>query len=310
MRGSACGSDKVPAVTPGLFLNLLLLAILWGSAFPGIKMGLEGLSAPHLTLLRFAVASLCFVPYLVYKRRSLLPAKADAPFFLLLGLLGITVYHLALNFGQAHVTAGAASLIIATAPAITAVVAYFLIRDRLPPLGWLGIAVSFGGVSLIVMGDSPELGFNPYALLILISAVVTAFFAVLQKRMFARYSAVQVTAFSTWAGTLPLLVFLPGLPADLADAGLAPLLSTVYIGVFPAAFAYAQFSYAISVAPVTLVAAYLYMVPVFSFLFAWLWIGEVPTLLTVLGGAVAIVGIALVNYAKRRKGVQAPAVVG
>jgi drug/metabolite transporter (DMT)-like permease len=305
----ANASDRVPAVTLGLFLNLLLLAVLWGSAFPGIKVGLEGLSAPHLTLLRFAVASLCFAPYLMLKRRRLLPEREDLPYFFLLGLLGITVYHLALNFGQAQVTAGAASLIIATAPAITAVVAYFLIGDRLPVLGWLGIFVSFAGVSLIVMGDNPELGFNPWALLILVSAVTTAFYAVLQKRMFARYSAVQVTAFSTWAGTLPLLVFLPGLPADLADAGLAPLLWTVYIGVFPAAFAYAQFSYAISVAPVTLVAAYLYMVPVFSLLFAWLVLGELPTPLTLLGGAVAIVGIVLVNHAKRRSRERSPALV-
>jgi drug/metabolite transporter (DMT)-like permease len=288
-----------------MFLNLLLLAVLWGSAFPLIKVGLEGFTPPHLTLLRFAVASLCFLPYLALKKRRLLPYREDLPFFFLLGLLGITIYHLALNFGQAHVTAGAASLIIATAPAITAIVAYLLIGDDLPPVGWLGITVSFAGVSLIVMGDNPEISFNPWALLILVSAIVTAFYAVLQKRLFARYSAVQVTAFATWAGTLPLFVFAPGLGADLADAGLMPILATVYIGIFPAAVAYAQFSYAISVVPVTLVAAYLYMVPVFSLLFAWLLLGEVPAALTLLGGAIAIVGIVLVNRAKRRLSAQA-----
>lgn len=288
-------------MTWGLAFNLLLLAVLWGSAFPGIKVGLEGFSAAHLTLARFAVASLCFVPYLFLAKKRLLPRTRDVPYFFLLGLLGITVYHLALNYGELFVTAGAASLIIATAPAITAVVAYFLIGDRLPPLGWLGIGVSFAGVLLIVMGDRAELAFNPYALLVLLSAVVTAFYAVLQKPLFVRYRAVEVTAFSTWAGTLPLFVFLPTLPADLADAGLEPLLATLYIGVFPAAVAYAQFSYAISKLPVTVVAAFLYAVPVFSLLFSWLWIGEVPTLLTLVGGTVAIVGIALVNVAKRRE---------
>jgi drug/metabolite transporter (DMT)-like permease len=91
----------------GMFFNLLMLAILWGSAFPGIKIGLEGLSAAHLTLLRFMVASLCLAVYLLIKKRPFLPEKQDTPFFFLLGLLGITIYHLALNYGQFHVTAGA-----------------------------------------------------------------------------------------------------------------------------------------------------------------------------------------------------------
>lgn len=273
--------------------------MLWGSAFPLIKVGLEGFSAANLTLLRFLVASASFFPYLLVTRRRLFPARRDVPYFFLLGLLGITIYHLALNYGELYVSAGAASLIIATAPAITAVVAFFLLGERLPPLGWLGILISFVGVTLIALGDDPQLGFNPYALLILVSAVVTAFFAVLQKPMLARYRAVEVTAFATWAGTVPLLIFLPTLPADLATAGPGPLWAAIYIGLFPAAVAYALFAHALSQAPVTLVTAFLYSVPVFSLLFSWLLIGEVPGWLTLIGGAVAIGGIVVVNTARR-----------
>ncbi len=288
-------------MTLGMFLNLFVLAVLWGSAFPGIKLGLAGLSAANLTLLRFAVASLCFLLWLLVTKKRLWPEREDVPYFFLVGFLGITVYHLALNYGELHVSAGAASLIIATAPAITAVVAFFMLSDRLPPLGWLGFLVSFAGVLLIVLGDSAALQLNLFALLVLLSALVTAFFTVLQKPLFARYRAVEVIAFSTWAGTLPLLIFLPGLFADVADAGTPALMATVYIGVFPAAVAYAQFSYAISKLPVTLATTFLYAVPVFSLLFSWLLLGEVPSLLTLVGGAVALSGIAVVGYAKRRE---------
>lgn len=288
----------MPAVPLTVVLGLLVLAMLWGSAFPLIKVGLEGLSAPSLTLFRFLVASSCFAAYLYLVRARLLPDLRDVPFFLLLGFLGITVYHLALNFGELFVTAGAASLIIATAPALSAVVAYFVIGERLRPLGWAGISIAFGGVALIVLGDDPELGFNPYALLILLSAVVTAFFAVLQTRLFDRYRAVEVSGFATWAGTLPLLVFLPAFPGDVGNAGTAPILAAVYIGIFPAAVAYALFSFALSRAPVTLVTTYLYTVPLFSLLFSWLLLGEVPSRLTAVGGAAVIAGIATVNRAK------------
>ena len=281
-------------------LNLLLLAIFWGSAFPLIKIGLEDFSPGHLTLIRFLVASSLFLPYLYLTKSKLFPNPRDIPYFFLLGFLGITIYHTALNFGELRVTAGAASLIIATAPAISAILAYFMLADRLPWLGWVGTLVSFFGVFLIVVGEDKGLTFNPYALLILLSAIVTAFFVVLQKPMLARYKSAEVSAFATWAGTVPLFVFAPGFVGEVSAASTAPLLAAIYIGVFPAAISYAIFSYALSQAPVTVVTAFLYTVPVFSILFSWLLIGEVPTSLTLIGGGVAIAGIVMVNWAKRR----------
>lgn len=283
-----------------VFISMTVLAILWGSAFPMIKVGLEGLSPPHLTLARFLVASLCFVPFLLLSKKRLLPWRQDIPYFFLLGFLGITVYHLGLNFGQLYVTAGAASLIIASAPVMAAVLAYFLVGDRLPLLGWFGSLVAFSGIVLIVLGEGADLGINPYALLILMSALATSFYAVLQTRMFSRYKAVEVSAFATWAGTVPLLIFLPGFSEQVANAGALPLLAAIYIGVFPAAVAYGLFAYALSKAPVTLVTAYLYSVPVYSLLFSWLLISEVPGWLTLLGGVIAVLGIIVVNRAKRR----------
>lgn len=288
-------------MTVGVALALVVQMILWGTAFPMIKIALTDLSPPHLTLLRHLVASAAFVPLLLAFRARLLPKREDVPFFLLLGVVGYTVYHLALNFGQTQVSAGAASLIIATAPAITALLAVFMLGERLPAAGWLGSAVSFVGVVLIVVGDSGQgLQFNAYAWLIVLGAVSTSFYAILQRRLFDRYRPIEVAAFATWAGTLPMLAFVPGLASDVAAAAPASLLATVYIGVFPSAVAYTIFAIALSRAPVTVVAAALYMVPVFSLIASWLLVGEVPGPLTVIGGAVAIGGIVLVNLAKQR----------
>ncbi len=288
-------------MTVGVALALVVQMILWGTAFPMIKIALTDLSPPHLTLLRHLVASAAFVPLLLAFRARLLPKREDVPFFLLLGVVGYTVYHLALNFGQTQVSAGAASLIIATAPAITALLAVFMLGERLPAAGWVGSAVSFVGVVLIVVGDSGQgLQFNAYAWLIVLGAVSTSFYAILQRRLFDRYRPIEVAAFATWAGTLPMLAFVPGLASDVAAAAPASLLATVYIGVFPSAVAYTIFAIALSRAPVTVVAAALYMVPVFSLIASWLLVGEVPGPLTVIGGAVAIGGIVLVNLAKQR----------
>lgn len=287
-------------MTPAAFVALLALAVLWGSAFPAIKVGLDGLSVPHLTLVRHLVASICFLPVLVVMRRRLVPDRRDIPAFFLMGFLGIFVYHLFLNLGEVRVSAGASSLIIAVAPAITALLAWWFRGERLPLAGWVGSMISFVGVVMIVLGDSRELGLNPFAGFVLLAAFATSFYFILQKPMFPKYRPVEVTAWATWAGTVPMLLFLPGLGADVAGSALEPLLASVYLGVFPSAIAYTLFAFALSRAAVTLVSTYLYMIPVFSLLFSWWILGEVPTWLTVLGGAVAIAGIAVVNVAKQR----------
>lgn len=285
-------------------LALLGVALLWGSAFPLIKVGLgdsaaTGLSVPHLTLARHLVASLAFLPFLALTGRRLRPWRADVPMFALLGFAGIFTYHLCLNAGELRVSAGATSLIIAAAPAITALLARLVTGERLPALGWAGSLTSFAGVALIVVGDAREVAFDPFALFVLLSAFATSLYFVLQGRMFARYDAVEVTAFVTWGGTVPMLAFLPGLPADLASAGGEALLAVGYIGLFPSAVAYSLFAFAMTRAPVTQVTTFLYFVPVFSLLLSWALLGEVPSLLTVLGGGIVIAGIVVVNRARR-----------
>jgi drug/metabolite transporter (DMT)-like permease len=279
-------------VTLNLFFVLLTQAVLWASAFAGIKIGLESLDAGHLTLLRHLVASLCFIPFLILTKSKLFPNWRDVPFFFFIGFLGYSVYHTALNYGEVNVSAGTASLIIAAAPAFTAIAASFLLKDRLPVLGWGGILLSFAGVALIVLGDNPELGFNRYALLILLAALVSALYATLQHPLFKTYKAVEVTAFATWAGTLPMLI--------LQTSTTNSLLAGIYIGIFPSAIAYSLFAYAISKIPVTSVASFLYIIPVFSLFFSWLLLSEVPTWLTLVGGLIAIAGIVVVNRSRQK----------
>lgn len=273
---------------------LAITLLFWASAFAAIRAGLAAYEPGHLALLRFLVASAALAVYALVTRMPL-PRRVDLPRIALLGFIGITLYHLALNYGEETVTAGAASMLIAAAPAITALLATRFLGERLRLLGWLGIGISFAGVALIALGEGDGVRFDPGALLILFSALATSVYFVFQKPMYKRYTSFQFTAYSIWAGTLFMLVLLPGLPQAIERAPPGATLAVIYLGIFPAALAYMTWTYALSRAPASITTSFLYLSPVLATFIAWLWLGEMPTGLSVIGGVAALAGVIVVN---------------
>lgn len=285
---------------PRTYLAIAIALLLWAAAFAGIRKGLEGYGPGELALLRFGTASFVLVLYALLNRMRL-PARRDLPRIALAGFLGITVYHVALNYGEQTVMAAAAALIISSSPVFTALLSTRFLGERLTLWGWTGVLASFVGVAIISFSAAGHIAFEPASLLILVAAVATSLYFIVSKRPLRHYSALEFTSYAIWAGTIPLLVFLPGLLEQMPVAPPSATLSAVFMGIFPGAISYVLWSFALSTMPASSLAVFLNFQPVNAAVIAWLWLGEVPSALTVVGGAVAIAGVVLVQTKGQRR---------
>jgi drug/metabolite transporter (DMT)-like permease len=217
----------------------------------------------------------------------------------LAALLGITLYQLALNFGERLVPAAEASLIIATEPLLIVILARAVLSERVRPAGWVGVGLGLAGVGLMAFRPGSSFAFTADALSVLAASLSAGVYLILQKPLLARYSPLQFTIYSVLFGTVPLLLAFPQLIASWPRAPLSTDLTVVYLGVFPAALANLSWNAALQSLPANLAGNLLFLNPLLASLVAALWTGEVLGARVLLGGAAVLGSLLLAGWTGR-----------
>ena len=283
-------------------LPLLAVAttlVLWASAFVAIRHLGEEFSPGALSLGRLVVGSLVLGAVLM-TRGWVRPRKADWLPLVTIGLLWFAIYNVALNEGERRVDAGTAAMLIQLSPVLIAVLAVLFLRERSAPTLWIGLVVAFAGVAVISLATSS--GSNSDVLGVLLCLVAAAAYSVsviLQKPLLSRMPAIQVTWIACTIGAVVCLPFAGQLVSEAAAAPVTDLGWVVYLGVLPTAIAFTTYAYALTHMSASSLGVTTYLVPPITVLMAWVLLDETPPAMAYVGGALALVGVALARRKPR-----------
>jgi drug/metabolite transporter (DMT)-like permease len=277
---------------------ILVTIVFWSSAFVVIRVLLGPLTPVELAAGRYVPAGLIALAYLAIVRPW--PTFRDFIRLAIAGVLFIATYAVLLNIGETTVAAGPASFIINTMPVFTALIATVTLGERFGRWGWIGTAISFGGVGLIAAASPEGFRLDPNAMMIVGSALCSAIASVIQKPVLARMPALSVTAWIMFLGSIPLWPAVPETVEALKSASAPMIWHLAYLVIFSTIIAYVTWAIALKRLPAARASNYLYGIPPAATLIGFVWLGEVPTFIGAIGGILAIFGVVVVNVMRKR----------
>ncbi len=285
---------------------LLGVVVVWGVAFSGIKVLLRDIGPYSLTWARLVLAALAYTVVLPFLGRSRVDREpGDAMRLVLLGIFGAAGYHLAVNWGEQHVSAGLASLLVACMPAMVAVLAAIFLKEHLSRRGKAGLVIAFAGVGVLALsGEGALEARNVQGVLVTLLAPISwSIYTIMSKPLAARYDGVRLNVVGAWVGALVVLPFAAFDMHELARLDLGGWLWMLYLGSFSTAGSYVVYAWALRRLPATVVASFVQLVPATSLLSAWIILDEVPAPTAFIGGALVVAGVALLQIRGRTKAV-------
>ena len=284
------------------YVEAIFAVVVWGASFIATKVALEEVSPVTIVWLRFAIGVIILGLAVFLRKQFTLPGRNEWSYFALLGFLGITFHQWLQSNGLRTSEAGTTAWIVSTTPVFMALLGWLALKEN---LGWrrtAGIALAFAGVLLVSSkGNLASISVGrfgaPGDVLILVSAVNWAVFSILSRRGLQRHPASLMMFYVMALGWVFISVlFFAGKGfgdvSNLTGRGWAGIL---FLGIFCSGLAYIAWYDALKALSTAQTGVFLYIEPLVAVVVAAIVLGEQVTLLSLLGGAVILFGVWLVN---------------
>jgi drug/metabolite transporter (DMT)-like permease len=281
-------------------LRALLVTFLWSTSWVLIKVGLADVPALTFAGLRYAVATVVLLPFVLRGGRLLALRSLPARSWRDLVLLGVVMYAItqgAQFFALAHLPAATLSLVLSFSPLVVALLAAAALREGLVVRQWFGIAAVVTG-ALIYFGPSlppfdQRLGLVVAAIGLLANSVAGVLARAINRSR--TLDPLLVTLVSMGVGALVLL------GTGLATQGLPPLswtavLIVAWLAIVNTAVAFTLWNATLRHLTAVEASVINNTMLIQIAALAWLFLGEALGALQVVGIAVATLGTLVVQW--------------
>lgn len=293
----------------GVIVKLTLVALIWGGSFIAGRVTALEMSAPTAAFWRYLVATILLVAILLVREKSWTRLSLRQWIgVLFLGITGVGAYNLCFIYGLETVQASRGSLIMALNPAATMIGAALFLHEPLTLAKAAGIGIAFLGVAVELSGGNPAAlmqggaGIGEVALFGCV--IAWSAYTLIARRITVNVSPLAITTYAAVVGTamLAIVSFARG---DLVvpNASVAAWTSLVYMGSFGTALAFVWFLEGVQRLGPARAAVFINLVPIAAIALGVLLLHERITLSTIVGAALVITGVWILN----RPGTVAPA---
>ncbi len=278
----------------------LITILFWSLTYALTKICMTYFTSQALAFLRYFIAFLTMLIFIAFYRLKL-PRKRDWIWFFLSGFFGFAFYTIVFNKGTALVTSATSSLVIASIPIITALLASVTYKEKLKGYQWVATLVEFAGIAVVTLWHG-VFSINIGILLLLVAALSFSVYNLCQRRLLRIYPALQCSVYSMIAAMILLTPGSVQTVRQLPGVGAEVLVSVLIMAVFCSALAYNTWVKALSLAKKTsYVTNYMFLSPVLATLWGFLLLREVPDLGTLIGGAMILCGLIIFNQESFRE---------
>ena len=306
-------STAVAVVSPGksktiwYFVLMAMASLIWSAQGIAIKFLDPDLGPIAITFLPFYVTTLLFVPLLLRMRQknpsAANPSKKDWVKFVIAGVGGQVLAQLGMTWGISKSLASNGAILNLLIPAISAVLASIMLKERLTTLRIVSLAIGLVGVAFLSVGDFRQASFGSMKfltgnLLIFGGCFGSSFYNVYCKGLMQKFQEIEILIYSYITASLfsiPLLIWAEPFHfrslLDLDGNGIAAFL---FLAFFMYGASMLLFFKALQHLDVTTASMSLYLVPVFGVILAALLLGERLSLFALTGAGIVLISTLLV----------------
>ena len=281
-------------------IAIITTVFFWGSSFPVMSFLLETSSPMVLGAGRFVFAGFISILWCAYNLNKKKINFNHLLRFFIAGFVGIFLYNIFLNYGQQTVSAGASSFIVNCNPLFTALIGFFILKQRVTIIHWAGLVLCLIGVSIISIDQEGGFTLGSGATLILFAAILTATYFHILKPLVTIYGSLTSFAYTIVFGTLPMVFWFPETYNFLLISNNEVKLAFLWLALFPTALGYLTWTFAVGYYGANKASLSLYLIAPISLIINYLWYDKEPSLQTIIGGLIIITSLALTFYMQNR----------